>query len=105
MTEKKILNCPLCGGGAFIYYSGSQFQFGEVVCKECGCRSGRKKVDETIELWNTRKPMERIVERLEERQEEACKLYAIAFNAEDRGSYDAYSDAIDIVKEEGVLNE
>ena len=59
----------------------------------------------SIDLWNTRKPMERIVERLEERQEEQFKLYALAFKPEDRGGYDAYSDAIEIVREEGGMNE
>lgn len=38
-----------------------------------------------------------------QRLEEQHKLYAIAFDPEDRGWYDAYSDAIQIVKEK--LNE
>ena len=42
---------------------------------------------------------EKIIERLEERLEEQHKLYAIAFLPEDRGGYNAYSDAIRIVKE------
>ena len=67
----------------------------------------------TIPIWgdfyldistiDARKAMERIVERLEECQEEQFKLYAIAFDPEDRGGYDAYSYAIEIVKEEGDL--
>ena len=65
MTDK-LKNCPFCGGEAFEYYSGSQFEFCEVVCKECGCRSKRKTEEEAIEAWNTRKPMDGIVEKLEE---------------------------------------
>lgn len=65
MTDK-LLNCPFCGGKAFEYYSGSQFEFCEVVCKECGCRSKRKTEAEAIKAWNTRKPMNEIVEKLDE---------------------------------------
>ena len=37
--------------------------------------------------------------------EEQHKLFAIAFNPEDRGGFDAYNAAIEIVKEEGGLND
>lgn len=47
---------------------------------------------------------QRIVKELELKQEESFRLYAIAFDPKDRGEYNAYSDAIEIVKE-GGLNE
>lgn len=53
MTDK-LRECPCCGGEAFEYYSGSQLEFCEVVCKECGCRSKRKTEEEAIALWNKR---------------------------------------------------
>ena len=49
--------------------------------------------------------LERIVERLEGRIDYHAGLYAKSFSSEDRGACDAYDDAIEIVKEEGGLNE
>ena len=58
-----------------------------------------------ISNWNTRKPTERIVERLEERKEGYLKQYEKTFTASSRRAYESYDDAIDIVKEEGGLND
>ena len=112
MSDKKLLkNCPFCGGKATIEhdYDFASHPWYYVECDECGCKT-ESYVDENgklkaIESWNTRVPMESIVKELELKQEKSCKLYAIAFDPEDRGSYDAYSDAIEIVKEEGGLND
>lgn len=48
----------------------------------------------------TCKTLERIVERLEGRMEYHVEQYGKTFSSEDRGAYDAYDDAIVIVKEE-----
>lgn len=116
MSDKKLLkNCPFCGGEAILNvipphkhkivvfpdYEGGAF----IECTKCTCAMSGDTAEEAIEKWNTRVPMESIVKELELKQEESCKLYAIAFDPEDRGSYDAYSNAIDIVKEEGGLND
>ena len=61
MTDK-LKPCPFCGGEAFEYYSGSQLEFCEVVCKECGCRSKRKTEEEAIASWNNRRPMDSDIE-------------------------------------------
>ena len=107
MSEIKLLPCPFCGGEAkVINESECGFEYYGVMCFKCGTGTRLTGIEPVaIDLWNTRKPMERIVEKLEERQEESYRLYAIGFNAEDRGGYDAYSDAIEIVKEEGGLND
>lgn len=43
---------------------------------------------------------EKIVEKLEKLADEAYKSYCIGFNSDDRAEYDAYINAIEIVKQE-----
>ena len=43
--------------------------------------------------------VEKVVEQLEELADESYKAYCIAFNSDDRAEYDAYTNAIEIVKE------
>ena len=45
------------------------------------------------------KVFEKIIEKLEELSDESYKAYCIAFNSDDRAEYDAYTNAIEIVKE------
>ena len=66
--QNKLLPCPFCGGEAEVNYneSTSLIPFFIVLCRECGCKqSGSISKEAVINAWNTRKPMERIVERLE----------------------------------------
>ena len=46
--------------------------------------------------------MDKAVEQLEELADESYKAYCIAFNSDDRAEYDAYTNAIEIVKGGGV---
>lgn len=46
--------------------------------------------------------VEKVVEQLEELADESYKAYCIAFNSDDRAEYDAYTNAIEIVKGGGV---
>ena len=43
---------------------------------------------------------EKIIEKLEELADELYKAYCIGFNSDDRSEYDAYINAIEIVKQE-----
>ena len=42
---------------------------------------------------------EKIIEQLEKLADELYKAYCIGFNSDDRAEYDAYTNAIEIVKE------
>ena len=71
MSEIKLLPCPFCGEEAELnrtIFKGREMY--SVSCKhKFDCTIGttflRESKEEAIKLWNTRKPMERIVERLE----------------------------------------
>ena len=90
MSELK--RCPFCGGEAKLV--GDKYHW--VLCD--GCQGGShafETVEEAINAWNTRKPLDRIVECLEHK---IHKLHNVNWNA-------AIEEAIEIVKQEGGLNE
>lgn len=74
--NKELKPCPFCGGEAETEgqrnYMGNDFR-SIVICRKCGAqirRDGTVSVadlvyKQAIEAWNTRKPMDRIVEQLE----------------------------------------
>lgn len=49
--------------------------------------------------------VDQVVEQLEELADESYKAYCIAFNSDDRAEYDAYTKAIEIVKQGGVSDD
>ena len=60
---KKLLPCPFCGGEAELV--GDNYHW--VLCKGClGGSHAFETAEDAIKAWNTRKPMERILERFEE---------------------------------------
>ena len=66
MSEIKLLPCPFCGyhGTLNTTNIGKTFY---AVCMQCGSRTiDFKTTEEAIEQWNARKPMERILTRLED---------------------------------------
>ena len=116
--QNKLLECPFCGGEAFVdthkFWDVEAKDFTVktygVRCYECqaGTMQYFRTEEDAIKQWNTRKPLERIVEQLEERH----KFYENRFaemsgtdrDIEDWGSIKSYADAIEIVKG-GVDNE
>ena len=70
-SDIKLLPCPCCGSGTKIGIIASKhFIFYQAVCLECGLTAKATPTPElTAEKWNTRKPMDRIVEQLEKEQE------------------------------------
>lgn len=68
--QNKLLPCPFCGGEAKYIEDKDFFVSRFVTCTKCGIETRRNylRKDLAINAWNTRKPMERIIERLEERR-------------------------------------
>lgn len=77
MSEIKLLPCPFCGGEAEVRatkrpvfngkYMGTAHYVVGCIDTKCIGRIQRRynSIEEAIDAWNTRKPMERIVEQLE----------------------------------------
>lgn len=115
MSELK--RCPFCGGEIKLMFLNCE-TFEDIVWDESignvptwfkcyGCDSEffhDEPIDipeKQIEWWNTRKPVERLVERLEEQ-----KAFENVWDDEAScGAYNAYHHAIEIVKEEGGMND
>ena len=98
MSEIKLLPCPFCGGEAKLY---SGIGYAVVGCKKEDCQGSAccykyNSKKEAIEQWNTRKPMERIIERLEEERKYSYEN----FKDEERAWRKGLRTAIKIVKEE-----
>lgn len=72
MSEIELLPCPFCGGkAADIFTVGdiSEKRRYTVKCRICFSGVGHyADTKRAIEMWNTRKPMERIVEQLEKQK-------------------------------------
>ena len=105
MSELK--RCPFCGGEARMHKTAFLKYEVEVVCKNCGARtlthSSASFSDanmNAIKAWNTRKPMDRIVERLEDyRMWKELMIYDLTYRERE-----IIKKAIEIVKEEGGIN-
>ena len=132
MSNIKLLRCPFCGGEAEFYRTPVKSNGGwcdsvVVRCKECEARSNRvlydsrkhqndSEYDEAAASWNTRKPVEKILERLNEERKKDYddsdeELESEPTDADDwfadgkaSGRFEAYYKAIEIVKE-GMTNE
>lgn len=118
----KLLPCPFCGGEAEFYRTPIKSNGGwcdsvVVRCKECEARTNRvlynaeihkndSEYEEAAKYWNTRKPMQEIVERLEEKR--TCSDYGTCNHCQMRWCplelLDA-DEAIEIVKEVGGMND
>ena len=122
----KLKRCPFCGGEAEFYRTPIKTNGGwcdsiVVRCKECEARTNRvlydnqkykndSEYDEAAVAWNTRKPVERVLERLEELRmkeydasDEELELRDVEDwfdEGESSGRFKAYGEAIEIIKEE-----
>lgn len=119
IKAEPLLRCPFCGGDAVTaeMYNTKLKKFLPIVkCLDCECRTLMTETfEEAITAWNTRKPMERILERLktlkqiELDREDACDEDGFGDGEEifldgvSQGRHEAFYEAIEIVKEEGGI--
>ena len=103
--EIKLLPCPFCGEKAEIikHRSGGY----AVECTECYGKTHRSVTEKlAIERWNTRKPIDRIVEQLQEKSTEAVNAadreISFDYRQMDYVEAEAFTEAADIVKGGGV---
>ena len=93
-NETKLLNCPFCREELEVV--GKDHYLAH---KTNGCilqhLCFESDDNEAIKAWNTRKPMERIIERLEDNKWERPR------NSQQLSANYAIEDAIETVKEEG----
>ena len=114
MSNAKLDSCPFCGGEAdiicdtpIIDSNGRKWAF-TVICNKCATTSGMVfSQEKAIEVWNTRKPMERIEEMLDEAMERQWVYYNKAKGEGNirqmdysDGCADGLTTAIEIAKEE-----
>lgn len=108
MTDK-LRECPFCGGEnveVFAWEVTYQGNFFKPYCKDCDFElKPQMTEEEAIKAWNTRKPIDRIVEQLEALAEEADNTRNTYLAKHDwlpvnlyKGRYNAFDEAIEIVK-------
>lgn len=114
MSEIKLGKCPLCQGETSIFgYIGDNYcklnyeeelEVAKHTTIHCyGCDTDfnphSENAKDVLDIFNTRKPMERIIERLEEERKYSYEN----FKDEERAWRKGLRTAIKIVKEEGGI--
>lgn len=112
--QNTLRSCPFCGGEATLYdyeesrdiydketlgYVDTEYftKYG-VDCEFCGCIvADRNSETEAIEAWNTRKPMDKIVEQLEKISPEP-KAECYALENEYTAALEMHYKCVEIVK-------
>ena len=114
MSKEKtnsLLNCPFCGGELEVHCTSRYYMH-----KLNGCILQHSCFEtddvESIEKWNNRKPLERIIERLEEERALLKKEREEAIEYDDEqiifatnNQIRAFDYSLRIIKEEGGMND
>ena len=102
MSEIKLLPCPFCGGEAKFATSSRHW----IECTKCGAQTEYTGYEEAIAIWNTRKPMQEIVEQLEANIESSDKYIREYDDSEVQRAYNkGMRDCLKTVKEVGGMND
>lgn len=102
-SDIKLKPCPFCGGEAKIIHANDVTLPYRIRCKNINCdvrpsTTWFKYEEDAITKWNTRKPMDEIVEQLEDENKTAVDA-AIIFHGEYfNGVVDGLEKAIEIVR-------
>lgn len=106
MSDIKLLPCPHCEDGKAVLHTNELTDKYHVTCCDCGCRTADfKHPEEAIKVWNTRKPMERIKERIDEKMENVdywTKPFD-KYEYYDNGFWEGMNEVAKIVEEEGGI--
>lgn len=107
----KLKRCPLCNSELELD-TDKRFYIHPLIGCYFDCLIIKADNENSIEKWNTRKPMERIVERLEYEYHEIDKCKKESYEDGEWERFDMFANlkngigrAIVIVKEEGGMNE
>ncbi len=126
MSEIKLLHCPFCGGEHIDYSVKTCGRWERkyhvaMYCKDCNCYGARVLITPTestryevennpkykklaIEQWNTRKPMNEIIGRLEANIESSDKyIREYADTNTERAFNKGLRASLRVVKEEGGI--
>lgn len=109
MSEIKLLSCPFCGGEAALARDRSGLW--RVGCKKCKCMTTYQfdfgegeevSKNKAVNVWNARKPMERIVKQLESKIIRIGEEDEMCSNGDADIEIEALEYAIEIVQKGGA---
>ena len=110
MNNINLLPCPFCGGAVeyhpLSHHMNNFWNKNTIYCPSCDFMMEGSSTISLIKRWNTRKPMERIIERINKLGWIFGEYYldGTAVNRVSKRSI-PHDEVIQIVKEEGSINE
>ena len=129
MSNMKIMNCPCCSSSTHLETMKVRKGWeANICCNDCGLNihtitfdTEEEAINIAVEKWNKRKPMERIVEKLEQKQKNHKEIYdrnqkelewtvshidsCKRIKAVQGNVIEAYDYSLAVIKEEGGLCE
>lgn len=104
MKQVSLKPCPFCGGKPVLLKHNDEDYY-KVFCECCGARQwtfANRTDRDAIKNWNTRKPMDNILEKLEEKKNESLQLWKQYQLKDDAGKMFAFDESIKIARKGGI---